>query len=209
LTIIDIRNPRLKAGGRVITVTSTHTSEGKTTNVVWLAAIAAQAGKKVLVIDADMRRPSVHKKFGIGNSRGLVDYLSNRLPLDETIYKKDGSNVHVMTSKAIPTHALTLLTSERMDSLIRRVREDYDLVILDGPTSHLFSDSLVCAKLSDKTLFVVEWKKTKRDQIVETLKQFKEINYKDIALILNKVDEKKILKIRKQDMAYLADHKAA
>ncbi len=207
LTTIDIRNPRLKAGGRVLTVTSTHAAEGKTTNAIWLATTAAQAGKKVLIIDADMRRPALHKAFGIGNSRGLVDYLSNRLPLDETIYKKDDSHVHIMTSKAIPTHALTLLTNERMDTLIRRVRDDYDLVILDGPTARIFSDSLVCAQLSDQTLFVVEWKKTKRAEILETLKQFRGMNYKDISLILNKVNERKILKLRKQDLAYMDENK--
>ena len=206
LTTMLFRNPHHKSGGRVITVTSTHTNEGKTTTAIWLATTAAHVGKRVLIIDADMRRPSLHKAFGIGNKKGLADYLSNRLPLDDTIYKRDGSNVHVMTSKAIPTHALTLLTSERMETLIRRVRDDYDLVILDAPTAHVFSDSLVCAKMSDKALFVVEWKRTKRDDIRNTLKQFTDLQYRDIALVLNKVNEKQILKIRKEDIAYMGHH---
>jgi len=203
MTALHLRDPHYKSGGRVITVTSTHTGEGKTTVSTWLAMTAVQAGKKVLVIDADMRRPSLHKAFAIGNHKGLADYLSDRLPLDDTIYKKDASHVHVMTSKAIPTHALTLLSSERMETLIRRVKDDYDLIILDVPTSHVFSDSRVCAKLSDKTLYVVEWKKTKRDEVKNTLKQFTDMNYQDISLVLNKVNDKHVMKIRQEDMAYM------
>ena len=205
-TAMLLRDPHHKSGGRVVTITSTSSDEGKTTIAVWLATTAVQAGKKVLIIDADMRRPSLHKAYDIANSKGLADYLSNRLPLDDTIYKRDSSHVHVMTSKAIPTHALTLLSSERMETLIRRVRDEYDLVILDVPTSHMFSDARVCAKLSDKTLYVVEWKKTKREDVQCTLKQFTDMNYKDISLVLNKVNDKNLIKINKEDLSYMQGH---
>ena len=85
---VQLRDPHHKSGGRVITMTSTISDEGKTTNATWLATTAAQSGEKVLIIDGDMRRPSLHKSFNIGNAKGLVDYLSDRLPLDEAIYKK-------------------------------------------------------------------------------------------------------------------------
>ncbi len=160
-TTIQLRKPHHKNGGRVITLTSTLSGEGKTTTSIWLATIAAQNGKKVLIMDADMRRPSLHKAYGIGNSKGVVDYLSDRLPLDETIYKKHPSGVHVMTGKAIPTHALTLLNSERMDTLLRRLKDDYDLIIIDVPTALIFSDALVMAKQSDHTLYVVEANSTR------------------------------------------------
>lgn len=201
---MTLRDPHQKSGGRVVTVTSTYANEGKTTTGLWLAMTAVQTGKKVLIIDGDMRRPSLHKAFGISNNRGLADYLSNRLPLDDTIYKNDASHVHIMTSKAIPTHALTLLSSERMETLIRRVRDDYDLIIIDAPTSHMFSDARVCAKLSDKTLYIAAWKQTKRDDLRHTIKQFTDMNLSNMSLVLNKVDEKSILKMCKEDMLYMA-----
>jgi succinoglycan biosynthesis transport protein ExoP len=200
---VHLRDPHHKSGGRVITMTSTTPNEGKTTTATWLAATAAQGGEKVLIIDGDMRRPSLHKSFDIGNAKGLVDYLSDRLSLDEVIYKKHSSGAHVMTSKAVPTHALTLLTSERMDSMIRRLRDMYDLIIIDAPTSMVFSDSRVLAKISDKTLYVVESQKTRRDTVLNTLKQFTDMNYDNIAIILNKSNMNGIIDLKGDDLAYL------
>ena len=200
---VHLRDPHHKSGGRVITMTSTIPNEGKTTNATWLAATAAQSGEKVLIIDGDMRRPSLHKSFNVGNAKGLVDYLSDRLPLDESIYKKHGSGAHIMTSKAVPTHALTLLNSERMDNMIRRLRDMYDLIIIDAPTSMVFSDSRVLAKLSDKTLYVVECQKTRRDVVSNALKQFTDMKYNDIAIILNKSNMNDIVDLKGDDLAYL------
>lgn len=201
-TTIQLRKPHHKNGGRVITLTSTLSSEGKTTTSIWLATIAAQNGKKVLILDADMRRPSLHKAYGIGNSKGLVDYLSDRLPLDETIYKKHPSGVHVMTGKAIPTHALTLLNSERMDTLLRRLKDDYDLIIIDVPTALIFSDALVMAKQSDHTLYVVEANSTKIPDFIDSVKKFTEMGYKDLSFVLNKVEDKKLNRYMKKIIHY-------
>ena len=200
---IKLRDPNKKSGGRVMTVTSTLPDEGKTTTAIWLATTAAQNGEKVLIIDADMRRPSLHKDYDIGNARGLADYLSDRLPLDDTIYKKHASGVHIMTSKAIPTHALTLLTSERMESMIRRLRDIYDLIIIDVPTALVFSDARVMAKLSDKTLYVVEWKKTRRDVFMNSVKQFTDMGYQELAFVLNKTEMKHFMATDNGDLAYL------
>lgn len=202
-TSMQLRDPHQKSGGRVVTVTSTHTNEGKTTTAIWLATTAAQSGKKVLVVDADMRRPSLHKAYGLGNARGLADYLSDRLPLEDTIYKKHPSGVHIMTSKAIPTHALTLLGSERMEILLRRVRDAYDLIILDCPTSYVFSDARVMAKLSDKTFYIVEWKKTKRDDLKETVKHYIDMNYDNLSFVLNKVADKKLIHFGGDELSYM------
>jgi len=201
-TTIQLRNPYHKSGGRTLTVTSTLSGEGKTTNAIWLATTAAQNGKKVLLMDADMRRPSVHKAYGIGNSKGLADYLSDRLTLDETIYRKHASGVHIMTSKAIPTHALTLLNSERMETLLRRLQDAYDLIIIDVPTALVFSDSLVMAKMSDKTLYVVESKKTKRDDLQHSVKQFTDMGYKDLCFVMNKVEDRKLSRFMKKAVSY-------
>ncbi|PCI01036.1 MAG: hypothetical protein COB76_02290, partial [Alphaproteobacteria bacterium] len=200
---LELRDPKKTSGGRVVTVTSTLPNEGKTTTSIWLGTVAAKNGDKVLVIDADMRRPSLHKKYEIGNAKGLADYLSDRLPLEDVIYDKHPSGVHIMTSKAIPTHALTLLTSDRMEAMVRRTRDMYDLVIIDVPTALVFSDARVMAKLSDKTFYVVEWKKTRRDILMSSVKQFTDMGYKDLAIVLNKAEVSHHIENKKGDMAYL------
>lgn len=202
-TMIKLRDPMAKSGGRVVTVTSTLPDEGKTTSATWLAVTAAQSGEKVLIIDADMRRPSIHKAFDIGNAKGVADYLSDRLPLDEVIYTNHQTGVHVMTGKAIPTHALTLLSGERMENMLRRLRDTYDLIVIDAPTSYVFSDARVLAKQSDKTLYIVESKKTRRDVVMTAIGQFKDMNYKDLAVVLTKAEVSKYLSKKNGDLAYL------
>jgi capsular exopolysaccharide synthesis family protein len=173
---------------RVVAFTSTLPEEGKTSLAVMLAMIAAKSGERVCVVDCDLRRPSVHKAFGIGNARGLADYLSDRLGIDDVIYRKDPSGVHLVTAKAVPSYSLTLLTSGRMERLLDNLREQYDLVILDAPSSLAFADARVLARMVDQTLYVVAWNRTRRESVVASLKAYADLGYADLALVLNKVD---------------------
>ena len=205
LSTIKLRNPRAKSGGRVITMTSTHSGEGKTTNAIWLGIAAAQSGDKVVIVDADMRRPSLNKYFNIGNAKGIADYLSDRLPLDDVIYKRHRSGVDLITAKAIPTYALTLLSNERTESMVRRLRDMYDLVIIDAPGSSVFSDARVLASLSDKVMYIVEWKKTLSRNLIATITHFSEMKYNDLFFVINKVNIKREKNFSKRDKAYLQD----
>lgn len=173
---------------RVVAFTSTLPEEGKTSLAVMLAMVAAKSGERVCVVDCDLRRPSVHKAFGIGNARGLADYLSDRLSIDDVIYRKDPSGVHLVTAKAVPSYSLTLLTSGRMERLIDNLREQYDLVILDAPSSLAFADARVLARMVDQTMYVVAWNRTRRESVMASLKSYADLGYADLALVLNKVD---------------------
>ncbi len=173
---------------RVIAFTSTLPDEGKTSLAVMLAMIASKAGERVCVVDCDLRRPSLHKAFGIGNARGLADYLSDRLSADDVIHRKDPSGVHLVTAKAVPSYSLTLLTSGRMERLIDSLREQYDLVILDAPSSLAFADARVLARMVDQTMYVVAWNRTRRETVLASLKAYADMGYADLALVLNKVD---------------------
>lgn len=172
----------------VISFTSTRPDEGKTTLSVWLAAVAAKAGERVIVVDCDLRRPSLHKSFGIGNAKGLADYLADRMPLSEVIYRKDPSGIHLITTKAVPGYALTLLTSGHVERLIDALREDYDLIILDAPSSLSFADARILSRIADNTLYAVQWNSTRRDLTVASLRQYADIGCNNLALVLNRVD---------------------
>ena len=187
-TTLQLRDPFKKSGARVITITSTGEGEGKTASAVWFANIAAQNGKKVLIIDANLRDPALHKVYNIGNAKGVADYLSDRLPLEDTIYKKHTTGVHLMTGKAIPTHALILLTVDKIEAMMRKLRDTYDIIIFDTPETNLFSDSRILARLSDKVFYIVEWKKTKSESVKECVKQFSDMKYNELAFVLNKVN---------------------
>lgn len=189
---------RLRAQGglrpRVVALTSTLPDEGKTSLAVMLAMVAAKSGERVCVVDCDLRKPSLHKAFGVGNARGLQDYLSDRLSLDEAVYRKDPSGVHLMTTKAVPSYSLTLLTSGRMERLIELLREQYDLVILDAPSSLAFADARVLSSLVDQTLYVVSWGRTRRESAMASLKAYADMGCSNLALVLNKVDMREYLR---------------
>lgn len=173
---------------RTVAFTSTLPDEGKTSLSVMLATIAAKSGERVCVVDCDLRRPSLHKAFGIGNARGLADYLSDRLSLDEVIHRRDPSGVHLITGKSVPSYSLTLLTSGRMERLVNALREQYDLVILDAPSSLAFADARVLGSMVDQTLYVVNWNRTPRRSVLASLKNYADLGYEPLALVMNKVD---------------------
>lgn len=194
---------KTESRARVITVTSTQPDEGKTTFAVWLATIAAQNAQKVLVIDADMRRPSLHKAYEIGNAKGIADYLSDRLPLMDTIYKRHPSNVHVMTSKAIPIHALMLLSGERMESLIRRLKDTYDLIIIDTPSAAVFSDAHVVMRLSDHVFYLIADGQTSKTTFSSGVRGLKGNQHGQISLILNKAKAFNLQRLKGLELGYL------
>ncbi|HEY8963781.1 MAG TPA: hypothetical protein VIN59_04880, partial [Alphaproteobacteria bacterium] len=113
--------------------------------------------------------------------------LSDRLPLDEVIYRRDPSGVHMITAKAVPSYSLTLLTSGRMERLMNALREQYDLIILDAPSSLAFADARVIAGMVDQTLYVVEWNHTARRSVLASLKNYADLGYEPLALVMNKV----------------------
>lgn len=175
-------------GPRVVAFTSTWPDEGKTSLAVMLGVIAAKSGERVVVVDCDLRKPSVHRVFGIGNARGIQDYLGGNAGIDDVVYRKDPSGVHIVTTKAVPSYALTVLTSGRMEECIEGLRERYDLVIIDAPSSLAFADARVLARMVDQTLYVVAWNTTRRAPALSSLKAYADMGYADLALILNKVD---------------------
>lgn len=173
---------------KVVTITSALPGEGKSTLAGWLARAAAKAGEKVILIDADLRRPSLHKNFGQNNEVSLVEYLSGKAGLTDIIYKDKATGLHILFGKSLPGSALDMISSQKMADMMESLREAYDLVIIDSPACLAVSDARVLAKLSDQTLYMVGWDKTPRDTALSGVKQFADMGYASLAFVLGGVD---------------------
>ena len=138
----------------VIVVTSAVPGEGKSFVSSNLAIATAKLGRRVLIIDGDMRRPRQHKIWGLDNITGLSNILVNQAEIQNTVIQKL-RNLDIMTAGTIPPNPIALLDSQRIVSLIQQARDNYDFIIIDTPASILAPDAQVLGKLADGILFVV------------------------------------------------------
>ena len=184
---------------RTLLVTSSLPSEGKTTTVVNMATVLSQTDAKVLVIDADMRRPRLHQVFGIENRAGLSSLLSSEITANEllsVVNRYRESNIYLLSSGPIPPNPAELLGSEQMRSLVARACADFKYVIIDSPPIASFTDGVLISAIVDGVLLVVQGGKTSRQVVKRTRQMLHEIGAKVIGVVLNKID------LRSQDYYY-------
>ncbi|MBA3439851.1 MAG: polysaccharide biosynthesis tyrosine autokinase, partial [Pyrinomonadaceae bacterium] len=177
---------------KTLLVTSSQPSEGKTTTVVNMAMVLAQTGASVLVIDADMRRPSLHSIFNLENDRGLSTYLSSGMSDAEAfsmIEQTGESNLYVLTSGPPPPNPAELLGSEPMHRLIKSVESAYTHIIIDSPPVAYFTDSVLVSLLVDGVLLVVNSGSTSREIVRHSRKVLQDVGAKIFGVVLNGVKE--------------------
>lgn len=174
---------------KTISITSAAPSSGKTTVASNLAGAFAASDVKVLLVDTDMRKPTVHKVFQVQNHPGLTNLLTDRtLGIRDVVRSTYVENLHYITCGIIPPNPSELLNSKRMSELIREMEEHYDLVIFDNPPLLAVTDAQIMAAKVDGTIVVVpqgEVKKTELDQAAELLEK---VNANVLGAVLNKVD---------------------
>ena len=147
---------------QTICVTSSGPGEGKTTTVTNLAETFAQAGNRVLIIDADLRRPRVHKVFKLSNHKGLTNVLANQYSIDD-VTQVTGTEVTVITSGPIPPNPSELLGSQKMKDIIIQLKQLYDVIIIDAPPVGMVTDAAILSTIVDGTILVVASGKTEVD----------------------------------------------
>jgi polysaccharide biosynthesis transport protein len=160
LRFVDVDHPR-----KVILVTSSLPGEGKTTTVVNLAIALAQAGTRVLVIEADLRRPRVADLLGLERNVGLTSVLSGRIHVGQGIQRWGGGFFDVLASGPLPPNPSELLASRHMAELLRELREAYDVVLVDSPPLLPVTDAAAVAPATDGTILICRYKKTTRTQV--------------------------------------------
>jgi len=176
---------------KVIGITSSVPSEGKSTAALWLAQVIAASGQKVLLIDGDLRRPNVHKIMQIDNTYSLVELLSEECSLEEALQKDERSGVFALPGKAIQVNALDMLSSNHMATYIQSFRQHFDLIILDAPPILAVSDSRIIGQLVDKMLYIVQWDATPKNLVQTGLRVAKDSNLDLAGTILSQVNIRK------------------
>lgn len=160
----------------VIVLTSVNPSEGKSTSSINLALSHAQMGAKVLLIDADLRRPTLHLKMGIGNTRGLSDYVEGRAELAQVTQQVPHmKNAYVITAGPFRVDPSSILASAKMHQLLEMARRHFDVTIIDGPPVTGFADALMLAAQSDNTLLVTDEKNMDRKHVMNAIQQLQRV----------------------------------
>lgn len=181
---------------KVLTVTSTFPGEGKSWVTSNLAVTFAQAGKKVVLIDADMRKGRQYAIFGLSPKPGLSNFLSqvemdNNGRLSENvadyIQPTEVENLFVITAGNVPPNPSELLVSTQMIGLLDALRNSCDMIIIDGTPSELVTDSVILSRISDSTVIVTAHKITKKDALERVVKNIQNVGGKIAGVIINKV----------------------
>ncbi|MGP4070388.1 CpsD/CapB family tyrosine-protein kinase [Halobacillus sp. B29] len=171
-------------------VTSAGPSEGKSLTTANVAVVFAQQGKKVLLVDADLRKPTVHYTFRADNTSGLSNYLVRNRSLKELAKESRVENLDLLPSGPIPPNPSELLGSTMMEKLIEEAKEHYDMIIFDTPPVLAVADSQVLSKFVDGALLVVRSKQTEQEAAGKAKEQLEQSRANILGVVLNDMDVK-------------------
>ena len=177
---------------KLIVITSTSPNEGKSEVSINLAASLAQQGKKVIIIDADMRKPTQHTLTDLNNTEGLSTFLLKKTGVDSINHLTiNDVNLDVLTSGPVPPNPAEMLASVSMEQTLKAFGDFYDYVIIDTPPLLAATDAQILASIADATLLVVDIKKTKRRQVIESRRRLDNVGAKLLGLVMNKINSHK------------------
>ncbi|WP_241665168.1 CpsD/CapB family tyrosine-protein kinase [Peribacillus simplex] len=170
---------------KTIVVTSAEPNDGKSTTAANLAIVLAQEEKKVLIVDADLRKPSVHYAFNLSNIHGLTSVLTKKMDLKKAILKTNVSNLDILTSGPIPPNPSELLNSKAIETAIKELKGIYDYIIFDTPPVLVVTDSQIVANKCDGVIMVVASGKTNKQSAVKAKELLEKTNTALLGVVLN------------------------
>ncbi len=174
---------------RTIVITSSVPGEGKSTIAINLAFSMSEMNKKVLLVDADLRKPTIHKKLNLSNQIGLTDGIVQKLQLNEVIQQVN-EHFHVMTAGKIPPNPAEIVGSEAMGQLLNHLKAMYDYIIIDTPPVLSVTDSQLLALKADGTLLVVREGIAKHKLVLTAYKELEKVQANVVGTVLNDCEEK-------------------
>jgi protein-tyrosine kinase len=177
---------------KMILVTSAEAGEGKTTTTANLGVSLAQAGKRVALVSADLRRPRLQEFFGKHQGPGLTNVLAGELTLSEALARPAQThNLTLLTSGPVPGNPAELLSSQSMRSLMLELRTEADFILIDAPPLLVVADSLMLAQLVDGVILVADAERTHRSAVHQTRQLLARVNARMIGAVLNNFEASK------------------
>lgn len=170
---------------KTLMVSSAGPGEGKSTTAANLAVVFAQQGKKVLLVDSDMRKPAVHYTFNQVNTFGLTSVLTKEMTLEKAVRETEDENLFVLTSGPIPPNPAELLASQAMGQFIENAQQLFDLIVFDTPPLLAVADSQILANKCDSSILVVSAGRTEKEQMLKAKEILESAQSKLLGVVLN------------------------
>lgn len=187
-TNLELSVPDKKVSSLV--VTSAGASEGKSTVISNLAIAYAQFGMKVLLVDGDMRKPTIHKMFSTPKKPGLANMITKRSKMDESIFKTEIDNLYVMPAGSLPPNPSELLGSRAMKELFAQLRKQFDKIFFDAPPLMAVTDAALLGAMTDGVLLVARAGEAQKEVVVHLQQEMKNTKIKIAGTVLNDVNPK-------------------
>ena len=175
---------------KILACTSASPGEGKSTTITNLAVTFAQQGQKVLLVDADLRKPTIHRTMEVSNRKGLTTLITKKATIKEAISTTKINNLHVLPSGPIPPNPSELLGSKMMTDLIAGLSQRYDLILFDTPPVLAVTDAQVLGNRCDGVVLVLKSGETEKKNLVKAKELLDRAQVKIIGTIINGVDAK-------------------
>ena len=187
--VIEIE--RLKSPFRSILVTSAGPSEGKSSTVLNLAHAFQEFGRRVLIVDTDLRRPSIHRALSLPNKPGLVDYLRDSATFDQ-VCQSLPSGVTVIPGQVAPQDAASMLASSRARDLLKEANDRFDLILVDSAPVLAVPDNLLLLTVLDRAVIVVKASATSKRDLQKVQKSLEQMNASILGVILNQANRRDV-----------------
>lgn len=172
-----------------VLITSAGPGEGKTTVAANLAVAVAQSGRRVIVMGADLRKPTIHSALDVSNRVGVTNVLTGHIRWQEAIQETDTDGLHVLAAGPVPPNPAELLASQRMSDLLSELKEAYDIVIIDAPPVIAVTDAGVLSRVVDGVLMVVSVGITPRDVARVAKEQLQQVGARILGVVVNRLSE--------------------
>lgn len=172
-----------------ILVTSTAPGEGKSVTCGNLALTMAQAGKSVLLIDCDLRKPTLHKKFTISNKKGISNFLLGQITLEEVMYKYS-DKLCLLPSGTIPPNPAEMLSSKKIKEFLKSMKGVFDYIIIDSPPVMAVTDAQILSTIVDGVLIVAASGQTQKEGLVKAKERILKVDGNLLGVVLNKMPMK-------------------